>query len=318
MTPLVIYHNNCTDGFAAAFAVWTALGNDADYLPMDYLKDTDGVDVFRKRTGNVEIAGREIFILDISFPKPVMDWLFGVADSVVWLDHHKTAFEIWRGTYERGMIHKEYMAGGSEIVLDDNRSGAMITWDYFHGDDHRPMLIHHIDDRDRWQFKMIGTKEFHAALRSYEPWSFEQWEELFEDESHYGNMITEGYAILRAHEQHVTSIIRNATLCGVTVKTCFHEDELPGLDVHAGLAANCSVMFSSDVGHELANRSGTFGLCWSLNKDGVTANCSLRSTGDYDVSAIAKKFGGGGHMNSAGFSVPVKELLTWIIRRDQK
>lgn len=316
MTPLVIYHNNCTDGFAAAFAAWTVLNHGADYLPMDYLKDTDGVDVFRKRTGNVEIKDREIFILDISFPKPVMNWLFGVADSVVWLDHHKTAFEIWRGTYERGMIHKEYMAGGSEIILDDNRSGAMITWDYFHGDDHRPMLIRHIDDRDRWQFKVIGTKEFHAVLQSHKPWSFEQWEELFLKESRYSSMITEGGAILRANEQTVTNIVSNATPCDVVVKTYYHEDELPELDVYVGLAVNCPPMFFSDAGHELAKRSGTFGLCWSLNKDGVTAKCSLRSNGDYDVSAIAKKFGGGGHMTSAGFSVPVKELLTWIVRKD--
>lgn len=30
---------------------------------------------------------------------------------------------------------------------------------------------------------------------------------------------------------------------------------------------------------------------------------SLRSRGDFDVSAIAKKFGGGGHKNAAGFNV---------------
>ncbi len=31
---------------------------------------------------------------------------------------------------------------------------------------------------------------------------------------------------------------------------------------------------------------------------------SLRSRGDFDVSEIAKKFGGGGHKNAAGFTVP--------------
>jgi oligoribonuclease NrnB/cAMP/cGMP phosphodiesterase (DHH superfamily) len=32
---------------------------------------------------------------------------------------------------------------------------------------------------------------------------------------------------------------------------------------------------------------------------------SLRSRGDFDVSVIAKAFGGGGHKNAAGFSVGV-------------
>ena len=43
------------------------------------------------------------------------------------------------------------------------------------------MLIQHIDDRDRWQFKMEGSKELHAALQSYKPWSFEQWSDEFLD-----------------------------------------------------------------------------------------------------------------------------------------
>jgi nanoRNase/pAp phosphatase (c-di-AMP/oligoRNAs hydrolase) len=38
----------------------------------------------------------------------------------------------------------------------------------------------------------------------------------------------------------------------------------------------------------------------------------LRSNGDYDVSAIAKAFGGGGHKNAAGFEVQVETLLEWI------
>lgn len=78
-----------------------------------------------------------------------------------------------------------------------------------------------------------------------------------------------------------------------------------------GLMANCPTHLTSDVGHELANQSGTFGLLWSITKDGHCA-CSLRSNGDYDVSAIAKKFGGGGHKNAAGFEVPIKTLLGWM------
>ncbi|NIV11578.1 MAG: bifunctional oligoribonuclease/PAP phosphatase NrnA, partial [Aliifodinibius sp.] len=30
---------------------------------------------------------------------------------------------------------------------------------------------------------------------------------------------------------------------------------------------------------------------------------SLRSRGDFDVSALAERFGGGGHKNAAGFRV---------------
>lgn len=36
MKPLVIHHASCADGFGAAFAVWLKLGDEAEYLPMQY------------------------------------------------------------------------------------------------------------------------------------------------------------------------------------------------------------------------------------------------------------------------------------------
>ena len=78
-----------------------------------------------------------------------------------------------------------------------------------------------------------------------------------------------------------------------------------------GLSANCPPHLASDVGHELANQSGTFGLLWYINHEGKCL-CSLRSNGDYDVSAIAKAFGGGGHRNAAGFETSITTLLEWI------
>jgi nanoRNase/pAp phosphatase (c-di-AMP/oligoRNAs hydrolase) len=40
---------------------------------------------------------------------------------------------------------------------------------------------------------------------------------------------------------------------------------------------------------------------------------SLRSKGDFDVSAIAKRFGGGGHKNAAGFNIPKDQDLEEIL-----
>lgn len=79
----------------------------------------------------------------------------------------------------------------------------------------------------------------------------------------------------------------------------------------SGLAANAPASLASDLGHELANTSGTFGLVWSMAGDGQI-HCSLRSNGDYDVSAIAKAFGGGGHRNAAGFSTDIDTLMSWL------
>lgn len=304
MKPLVIYHANCTDGFGAAFAAWLKLGDSAEYLPMEY-----GKNFLTTYVGGT--IDREIYILDFSLPREQMEWLFQHAKRVVWLDHHKTAFEMWCGGYRKGDSFQAIPLGGADplkhyIVLDDNFSGAYLAWEYFHPGTEVPMLIQHIDDRDRWQFKLEGSKELHAALRSHEPWTFEQWEAHFlVGGIRFDALKDEGATILRAHNQNVQAALKQA-------RSCILDVSIDGYRTYpVGLACNAPSFLASDLGHELANKSGTFGLVWSMAGDGQI-HCSLRSNGDYDVSAIAKAFGGGGHRNAAGFSTDIDTLMGWL------
>lgn len=327
--PLVIYHDNCADGFGAAFAAWLALGDEAEYLPCMYgqIKNANDLPC---------VKGREVYILDFSFDRGIMEPLMILANKVIWLDHHKTS-----------RIFAEEMCGGSigdrterhnkvlDIIHDNDKSGAMIAWEYFHPRADIPMLIKHIDDYDRWQFKIDGTKEFNKALWSYAPWNFGQWKDLLtltnrQYEQDYFDLgiafNKEGAAILRAHDQNVQAVVKgSARKCEFWVPFVGDPVELrkQGAEFRSdinqcyapkrGLAANCPPHLTSDVGHELAVQSGTFGLCWTLNQTKPVANCSLRSNGDDDVSAIAKAFGGGGHKNAAGFEVPIATLLGWMV-----
>ena len=206
----------------------------------------------------------------------------------------------------------------------------MLAWEYFHPGEEIPQFIRHIDDYDRWQFKIEGTKAFNKALWSYAPWSFKQWQHEWDSTWGYSsadglegmpNFIQEGEAILRAHDQNVQSVVKgSARECTVDVLTpaCKANPNHPAnwgngsWSNPKGLAANCPPHLTSDVGHELANQSGTFGLCWTLGQSGTVAKCSLRSNGEYDVSAIARTFGGGGHRNAAGFEVDIQTLLGWL------
>ena len=307
MKPLVIYHDNCADGFGAAFATWLVLGDEAEYKPMAY--------------GFAEVPDyidREVYMVDFSWPKEHMDDLFREAKRVVWLDHHKTAFEMMG--YPVGVGHADFKNNELDYILDNNKSGAMLAWEYFHPGTEVPMLIKHIDDYDRWQFKLKGTKEINKAVWSMSPWTFEQWATYLALDDEYGQLWTEGAAILRAHDQNVQSVVKGAARpCAIEVNVkgkkvrgalkAFSIDPAPKF---SGLAANCPPHLTSDVGHELASQSGTFGLMWQLAQEGMIANCSLRSNGDYDVSVIAKAFDGGGHKNAAGFQVPITTLLDWM------
>lgn len=317
MKPLVIYHDHCTDGFGAAFAAWMKFGDDAEYLPMSY-GDKRVVHYDEGLEFPAALIDRDVYILDFSFSKEITESIMNLADRVIWLDHHKTAFEMWCGKYEKGVKYEAFVLDPNNVnkehivELDDNRSGALIAWEYFHPNVEVPMLIKHIDDRDRWQFKLEGSKELHAALALYKPWSFEGWKNAFVAAEGFESLepfYSEGSAVLRAHEQNVKTIVESGRReCIIPVYDNLTTDShIPA----GGLAANCPPYAASDVGHELANQSGTFGLCWYMGRDGK-AKVSLRSNGDYDVSVIAKSFGGGGHLNASGMEVPMETLMGWL------
>lgn len=306
MKPLVIYHDHCTDGFGAAFAAWLKFGDEAEYWPYSYTKET-ATEPLRA------VTGREVYILDFSFPKQIMDYIFAHAQKVVWLDHHKTAFEMWCGGIPESGFHGEADEDGSNrhIHLSDTQSGAMLAWKYFHPGTEVPMLIKHIDDRDRWQFKLEGSKELHAALASYKPWNFWMWMELNNQLNNYDDhcgdfphyIFKEGAAILRAQDADVARMAQQARSCAIYD----YDGEMLG---SRGLAVNAS-LHQSELGHVLANQSGTFGLVWYLGADNKV-KLSFRSNGDYDVSAIAKAYGGGGHKNAAGAETDIETLMGWL------
>lgn len=299
MKPIVIYHANCTDGFGAAYAAWKALGDDVEYIDAHY-GELDDPTTLDKRFGS-DISQRDVYILDFSLKRPAMDWLFEKAQSVVWLDHHKTAFEMWCGMANV----QRYFEGsqpGRYVLLDNNKSGALLAWEYFHPSyKPAPMLIQCIDDRDRWQWKLPDSAAIHLALWAHQPWSFKQWDHL---RMHHSDLRDMGNTLLGYQGKQVQASVEKARPCAI------NPAPMTGAGI-PGLAVNTPTHIS-EVGNELAKKSGTYGLVWYFDGSTQRAFCSLRSIGDYDVSAIAKTFGGGGHKNAAGFNIDMQTLLEWM------
>jgi len=300
MKPLVIYHAHCTDGFGAAFCAWLKFGDEAEYLPMQY-----GEAKLHEALPFTPL-NREVYILDFSFERQIMEFIFKDAKRVVWLDHHKTAFEMWCTTEREKHVELHPLPNDHIIVLDNSKSGAMLAWEYFNPGEEAPLFIKLIDDRDRWQFLESGSKAFHTAMTMRKPWSFESWKHEFVGPQGYfydiRELLSQGELLLKYQEQQVQSLAKYARKCFIMIPNL-------GYGV-TGFAVNTSVHMS-EVGHALANKSESFGMIWYLGENGE-AKVSLRSNGDYDVSLIAKRFGGGGHKNAAGFSVPIATLLCWL------
>lgn len=287
--PLIIYHDNCADGFGAAWAAYKKFGADgAEYLPMNYNDPRVKLEG-KKITFQIDIANRDVYILDLSFSPDIIDAMLGEANSVTWIDHHKTAFEAFNFNATEP-VHLYDPELNWEVILDPNKSGCVLAWEHFHpNDDDIPNLLRYIEDRDLWRWNYASTRDIATGLRS-KPFTFDWFD--YADEN-LTKVMDKGTAMNELFDQQLADITKK---------------HIPTLiEGQLGRSVNCTPQFASEAGNILAKESGTFGMTWMINSKGM-ANVSLRSIGDYDVSAIAKTFGGGGHRNAAGFEVAFDRL----------
>lgn len=270
---LCIYHSNCTDGFGAAWAVRRALGEGVEFYPGQYGEAPP--DVF----------GRDVVIVDFSYKRDVLLEMAQTARRITILDHHKSAAEDLMGI--------DNIAPKITVVFDMDRSGAGLTWDYFHRDTPRPELINHIEDRDLWRFNLPGTKAVAACLFSY-PYDFDVWDKLMS--TPIEELALEGEAILRKQEKDIERLIESST----------SRMSIVGYDVPCVNTA----LYISEIGNILS-KGEPFAVCYY--DTATRRHYSLRSSENgLDVSEIAKHFGGGGHRAAAGFSITHEALNSMI------
>lgn len=274
---ICIYHANCDDGFAAAYAVWKRFGDEVDFVACQYGQNAP------------DVTGKDVLIVDFSFKKDVMEALGNRAQRIIVLDHHKTAKAELEGFTQMQAVggpfmkrHADRMIEGVGVCFDMEKSGCRLAWEYCFGSDSMPEWMECVEDRDLWRFNLRSTKEVCIAIRSL-PRDFKLWD-MFTTE----RLANDGVAIRR----YVDMIVSN--ICD----TAFTET----IDGHKVPVAACSYDFVSEVANELLcrNPDAPFAACLVRSHDGVTY--SLRSMDDrIDVSEIAKANGGGGHRNAAGF-----------------
>lgn len=275
-----IYHSNCADGFSAAYAVFKKFGENCIYHPGRY--------------GEVppDVTDKDVVLVDFSYKRDVLLKMAETAKSITVLDHHKTA-EADLDFNQQDLAEGDYCP--IHVVFDMNKSGAVITWEFFHPGVPVPRLLKHVQDRDLWKFELEGTKEIQAAVFSY-PYEFEVWQTLIDScERNSYDLIHEGRVIMRKQMKDINEFI-DATA---------HELIVGGYLVPA---LNAPYFWSSEAGHILCEEN-PFAACYWKTKDGW--QFSLRSTDEgVDVSEIALLYGGGGHRNAAGFKVvALAELL---------
>lgn len=272
MRPLIIYHGGCPDGFCAAWVAHKALkaeGRDAELWPARYADAPPNVE------------GREVYIVDFSYPRALIEEMHAKAQFLQVIDHHQTA--------EKNLEGLDY------CIFDMNESGASLTWKYFHPDLPNAWLVDYVRDRDLWKFELEDSEAISAYLMAV-PQTIAAWDELAETPAH---TVAERGMAIRMHIRHYIARTRaHAFLISID-----------GVELWC---VNAPYMNISDLLHDLAmnppgvapmytmgrpRKKAALGFFWR----GDGWQYSLRSADGTNIAAIAEKRGGGGHKDAAGF-----------------
>lgn len=295
---LFIYHGGCFDGFTSAWVFNRfrdpRLDGDVEYVGANYGEEPP------------DTKGKEVWIADFSYNRETMiEKVIKPSTRTFVFDHHKTAEAALDGILDE-IYTKHRLQRQDEVFFDMTRCGSGILYDVLDqragkkAGFHKPRyngqrelwLVDYIEDRDLWKWALPDTKEVSAYVAA-QPMTFESWDAinaLGKDEvARRGKGILQYIATYGelARKQARMEWVGGHRVPTINVPYMNTSDHVGGL-----VEENPDAAFAAGYFRTLKGQ-------WQF---------SLRSKGEFDVSEIAKLFGGGGHKNAAGFQV---DTLPW-------
>ena len=213
-----------------------------------------------------------LFIVDFSYPREKCDEL-NMKYNLKIIDHHKTA--------------KDNLAGVPYAIFDMSKSGCVLTWEYF-TKEKIPDILRYVQDRDIWQWKLPMSKEINAYISTL-AFDFYVWADFDREKAKVS-----GSAILEFQRMQIENTVKNVRMINLAGY------RVPCVNASANI---------SEIGNSLCveHYNSPFSVSYCDRK--LVKSVSLRSTGDFDVSVIARMYGGGGHKNAAGFEVSIGDTM---------
>ena len=302
---LIIYHQvkdnvDCPDGITSAWVAFHKLCQEVNFKLIDIIGWTydrplteSTITLWKK-----ELKLRQIVIVDFSFPAATLEAIADAGIICTVLDHHKTALENLATLSDR-ILQKFDMA----------ECGATLTWKHYFPDKPVPPFLEYVRDRDLWDFLLPQTKEIHAAL-SHLRYQLKDFGNLrlymlfllFERLSRMNaaeikeHLVPIGRPLIAEREARIEAIASRYEFI------YFQNNDNWYVPVVYLNKDGSEDRFVSDVCMALYRQhpDAPFSACylpssstWSLRSD--------KHGNNTDVSAIAKQFDGGGHLNASGF-----------------
>lgn len=313
MKNTVLYHKNCTDGFMSAFILYkyfTNLQEETEYIAVNYNQPIP------------VITGKHIYIVDFSYSQENIDKITELYKplSVQILDHHDTSAESYGGYGTYKPVSKGCICDCSFKFVEE-KSGAGMVYDFvvekynsymFKSDELQKRidlyyildqerfkhLVDRVEDRDLWRFSLPGTLEAYELLNSIEN-TFESWDNLIFKDS--DEVFKEKLNNSRTIVQFRDKLARNYAAKKTIVN--FEGYQVP--------VVNCPADFSSIVGDKLSAEH-PFAVMFVVGSYGCYMSMRSKTKTGVDVSKIALKYGGGGHINAAAFHMNNKHIDTFM------
>ena len=210
------------------------------------------------------------------------------------VDHHKTARE-----------ELVDLPTNVEVKFDMNKSGATMSWEFFHNEE-PPKLLQYIEDRDIWKWTMEESREFSEGLSAaLEDNNLEDFDRLFkEGEEGIERMKYEGRILLKAKNNKLDALVNKISK--------YTEDYLADINGKTMIVVNfADPVDVSDLGNKIVKTTGYPAAMYYIeNREGKLSFRSDEKAGPIDH--IARSLGGGGHPMASGASVSVDKIFELV------
>jgi len=215
-----------------------------------------------------------LLIVDFSYDRETCDALAAKYALLV-IDHHKSA--------------EDNLRGSNYAIFSMNKSGCALTWEYFHKREPMPAILAYVQDRDLWKFELPESETINLYIATL-PFEFDAW---------HDEAVHPGFILRAFNAGSYIQSFRNGQ-----IKAALRDVRIMFWDIHEVPVLNASANVS-EIGNELCRvyPAAPFSATY-CDRKGVRS-WSLRSVGDFDVSEVARRYGGGGHRNSAGFATEI-------------
>jgi len=251
-----------------------------------------------------DVVNKDIIMVDVSLPVEQMKKLKSIANSFIWIDHHKSSIE--------DAANGDFSTNGLKEI---GTAACELCWKFFFNELQMPTTVKMLGRYDVWDHRDIKVLPFQYGARHHingvddpnwnlllnSPSSFYDSEEKALDAGELLYKIFDDGDVILKYQTGENKKIAN---------TCAFETKLLDLRVIACNNPLTNSKVFDDVWDEDKHDAM---LSFYINKD-KNWRCSLYTTKDsVDVSGVAKILGGGGHAKAAGFIVKNGEPFPFAI-----